>query len=423
MPSTNPKNQSIEKALTIAKSNAPVLLTPQSLVHIKHTINLQQIKYFYLLFEEMRLSVEHGIEPDTDGFYSMSMVRLSELIGYTPSKREVWADLEKLKNQTFAVNFLMKGGDTVKYGAGYIAEWAVSNSHIKFKFPSFFMSVAKNFIEFKKLFLQLNWEIFNSLTGKYEAIIYKLCKDYLYSGGKRTPNFTIDSFREYMGIKENEYQDFKALNRRCIAQPVKKINENILSDILVTANFIKTGKTITGLFFSAEHKSQQSLPIETVEGDSPFRFARVPIPPSLQDKYLKSHTAEEATLCIEAANMWIDEKLKAGETVNHGKAYRSALDNDWRPKAKADEEATKRIKATVTNEQVERRALAEKEQSDKEQHAKIWAEFLTRTEAEQDTFIRELLADKPTALKIYENKGKDAPLVRSNVTSYIKTQI
>lgn len=423
MSKSSPNSQALVKVLTTTKSNAPVLLTPQSLVHIKHTINLQQIKYFYLLFEEMRLSVEHGIEPDSEGFYSMSMARLSELIGYTPSKREVWADLEKLKNQTFAVNFLMKGGDTVKYGAGYIAEWAVSNSYIKFKFPSFFMSVAKNFIEFKRLFLQLNWEIFNSLTGKYEAIIYKLCKDYLYSGGKRTPEFTVESFRDYMGIKDDEYLDFKRLASRVIHEPIKKINNNVLSDILVSVEMVTQGRKITGLYFKAEHKTQQSLPIETMEGDSPFRFARVPIPPSLQDKYLKLHTAEEATLCIEAANMWIDEKLKAGETVNHGKAYRSALDNDWRPKAKADEEATKRIKATVTNEQAEKRALAEKEQADKEQHAKIWAEFLTRTEEEQDIFIRELLAEKPTALKIYETKGKDAPLVRSNVTSHIKTQI
>lgn len=420
---TDPKKQSIEKVLTLAKANAPVLLTPQDLVHIKHTINLQQIKYFYLLFEEMRLSKEYGVLPDSKGFYSISMERFSKLLGYTPRKKEIWDDLEKLASQTVAINFLEKNGEPMKYGAKYISEWAVSNSYVKFKFPSFFISVAENFIEFKRLFLQLNWEIFNSLTGKYEAVIYKLCKDYLHSGGKRTPNFTIDSFREYMGIKENEYQDFKALNRRCIAQPVKKINENIMSDILVTANFIKTGKTITGLFFSAEHKSQQSLPIETMEGDSPFRFARVPIPPSLQDKYLKSHTAEEATLCIEAANMWIDEKLKAGETVNHGKAYRSALDNDWRPKAKADEEATKRIKATVTNEQAEKRALAEKEQADKEQHAKLWAEFLTKPEAEQDQFIRNLYANNLTVLKAYETKGKESPLVKASVTTYIKTQI
>lgn len=423
MPPASKKTSVVGKELSTAKSNAPVLLTPQSLVHIKHTINLQQIKYFYLLFEEMRLSVEHGIEPDSEGFYSMTMSRVAERIGYTPSKREIWADLEKLKNQTVAVNFLMKDGGTITYGAGYISEWAVSNSYIKFKFPSFFMSVAKNFIEFKRLFLVLNWEIFNSLTGKYEAILYKLCKDYLHSGGKRTPEFTLESFREYMGVRENEYTDFKELNRWCISKPIKKVNENQLSDISIEAHLVKTGKFITGIYFSAQHKTQQSFPIEVTDGDNPFLFARVPIPPSLQDKYLKSHTAEEATLCIEAANMWIDEKLKAGETVNHGKAYRSALDNDWRPKAKADEEATKRIKATVTNEQAEKRALAAKEQADKEQHAKIWAEFLTRTEAEQDIFIRELLADKPTALKIYETKGKDAPLVRSNVTSHIKTQI
>jgi plasmid replication initiation protein len=325
-----------EKALaprkgTTALDRAIELATPQSLVHIKHSISLQQYKYFLLLFDEMSLCMGSGIEPDEKGFYTIRMEKLAEKITYTPNKKELWSDFVKLKNETIAVNYLMKDGKPITYGAGYISEWGISNSFIKFKFPSFFVEVAQKFKEQRKLFLQLNWEIFNSFTGKYEAILYKLCKDYEKSGGKRTPEFSVEGFREYMGLNENEYFLFKDLNKYCISKPSQKINESDISDISITSHFVKTGKFVSGLYFSIESRNQLSLAINTDNSDDPFMLARVPIPMTVQTQYLKSHTLDDAKLCIEAANEWIDAKIKAGEPVVHGRAYRSALEGNWQP--------------------------------------------------------------------------------------------
>ena len=52
----------------------------------------------------------------------------------------------------------------------------------------------------KAIFHLLHWEIFSSFNGKYEAILYKLCKDYV--GVQRTPYMSIDDFRHYIGLQD-----------------------------------------------------------------------------------------------------------------------------------------------------------------------------------------------------------------------------
>jgi hypothetical protein len=377
-----------------ALDRAVELTTPQSLVHIKHTISLQQYKYFLLFFDEMSICLESEIEPDEKGFYSIRMEKITERMGYEPNKKEIWNDLVKLKNETIAVNYLMKDGQSIKYGAGYISEWGVSNSFIRFKFPSFFVEVAKKFKEHRRLFLELNWEIFNSFTGKYEAILYKLCKDYEKSGGKRTPEFSIEGFKEYMGIKDGEYQEFKRLAMRVINEPIKKINESQLSDIKITAQYNTKGRKVVGLYFEIESKNQQSLPIGNDNADDPFMIARVPIPMTLQTEYLKTHTLEDAKLCIQAANEWIDGKIKAGETVVHGRAYRKSLEENWKPNKP---EIEKQIQQKDLLKQEQEKQEKDKQEKQKSQEAienektrKIY-EFIQSFSAEKQKSIIEIV--------------------------------
>jgi plasmid replication initiation protein len=109
------------------------------------------------------------------------------------------------------------------------------------------------------MFSLINLEIFNHFTGKYEAIIYKLCKDYI--GISRTPNMTLKQFREYMGIRVSEYAEFKKLNARVISEPVHKINQSEVSDILVFPEFQREGRKVVGLYFRTQYKLQTSLPL------------------------------------------------------------------------------------------------------------------------------------------------------------------
>lgn len=396
---------------------AVAMATPQSLVHIKHTISLQQYKYFLLFFDEMCLLMDSGIETDENGFYTIRMEKITEKIGYTPNKKELWNDLVKLKNETIAVNYLMKDGQPIKYGAGYISEWGISNSFVKFKFPTFFVEVAKKFKEQRRLFLLLNWEIFNSFTGKYEAILYKLCKDYENSGGKRTPQFTIESYKEYIGVGQDEYKVFKDLNKFCISKPIQKINESEISDIKITLQAVKTGKFITSFYFLIESKKQQVLPIENDPIDDPFMLARVPIPANLQSEFLREHTIDDAKLCIEAANEWIDAKTQAGEVVVHGKIYRMALKENWKPNKPIIQQQEKEIKDkkdAVVKEQKQK----ENEEEKRVKEQKEWLENTLATfnnlSEERKFEIRTAYANTLSEItrKSFEKQAEKAPLHR-----------
>lgn len=403
------------------------LATPQSLVHIKHSISLQQYKYFLLLFDEMCFLMGSGVDPDENGFYNIRMEKLADKIGYTPNKKEIWNDFVKLKNETIAVNYLMKDGQPIRYGAGYISEWGVSNSFIKFKFPSFFIEVAKKFKEQRRLFLQLNWGIFNSFSGKYEAILYKLCKDYENSGGKRTPEFSVDGFREYMGLSDSEHKEFKIMKTWCITKPLKKINESTITDIEISLKEITSGRKVVGLYFEIKSKTQQSLPIETDPIDDPFMLARVPIPMNLQADFLKVHTIEDAKLCIQAANEWIDAKVKAGETVAHGKAYRMALKENWRPNNQSIQLQEREIEAKKSaikdKEKKKEQAEAEKKEEQMKWLGEMFSAFGALPDEEKKELRERFASGLSATRKSFDEKGENSPLHRFKFAQFIEQHL
>lgn len=343
--------------------------TPQELVHIKHTISVRQYKYWFLLLKAYKELIEANTQADKDGFYSVSLSDISNLMGYEPVKKELKADLEALRQQPIIINYLEKDGKPVTHGMGFLSEWKVSSTKISFKLPSFIEKVVQGDLEAKQMFLLLNWDIFNSFGGKYEAIIYKLCKDYIGVG--RTPYFTIEEYRNYIGLNDDEYKDFKALNRRTLSEPVKNINENNSSDILVEVEFERQGRKVVGLHFTMEYKEKNSQLIETapIEPNPAFEKSLITIPLDKQLDYLKRFSEDQVKVIIDRANGYID-KLKAdGKKASVGAIYNKAFLESWgldnweaEQKAKAEEEERKRqAKAEREAEERERQERAERE--------------------------------------------------------------
>lgn len=337
----------------------PLTRTPQELVHIKHSISARQYKYWFLLLKAYKELIEDNTQADKDGFYSVSLSDISNLMGYEPVKKELKADLEALRQQPIIINYLEKDGKPVTHGMGFLSEWKVSSTKISFKLPSFIEKVVQGDSKAKQMFLLLNWDIFNSFGGKYEAIIYKLCKDYIGVG--RTPYFTIEEYRNYTGLKDDEYKDFKALNRRTLSEPVKNINKNNSSDILVEVEFERQGRKVVGLHFTMEYKEKNSQLIETspIEPNPAFEKSLITISLDKQLDYLKRFSEDQIKAIIDRANDYID-KLKADrKKASVGAIYNKAFAESWgldnweaEQKAKAEEEERKRqIKAKREAEQ------------------------------------------------------------------------
>lgn len=352
----------------IAKSECvKILKMQQSLVHIKHNMTIRQYKYWHLMMKFFAEKVEQGIQTDKDGFYFESRSKFAEYIGYDPVDKDLKADIEALRKNPIIINYLEKDGKPATHGMGFISEYIVSSKRIAFRLPSFIRNVILGDDQSQKMFLLLNWDIFNSFTGKYEAIIYKLCKDYLGVG--RTPYFTIDEYREYVGLKDGEYPQFFRLNEWTIKKPLEAIKANDLSDIVIDVEFERKGRSVVGLYFKVKHKKQSVLPFAEFEPNSAFKQARVAISPDEQIKYLDAYSSAVIEATFERANEYVDQLLSQGKKANIGAIYNRAFTQGW---------GVERLEQNQLNE------AEEKKQKDIEnwRKAKAQAELEAKSQAE-----------------------------------------
>jgi hypothetical protein len=403
--------------LTVQKRDVlQQIKTPQALIHIRHKISLLQYKYWILMLRELRRQYDADIPADEKGFRTIPMSDITQAFGYTPNKSQLWDDMLALKNETIAYNILSKDGGEAKYGAGFISEWKVHSTRVEFKFPSFIEDVVRGMDAPKAIFQLLNWEIFNHFSGKYEAILYKLCRD--YRGVKKTPYFDIVKFREYMGLEPHEYKEFRDLNKFVISTPVKTINASEASDIRVEIEFERQGRKVVGLRFLIEPKAQTVIPFAELEMSSAFRFAKVHVEAATQQKYLEMRSPDEIELCIERANEYGAQQAAKGSEPNYGALYRTAVTEGWHVQKleQKDKDVKKEQRRRVTERAAEQQELAQAAR-DSEIAGRIAAaleRFNALPEEAQDD-IREQFRSTLTAVplrKNFDKHGEASPMVK-----------
>ena len=409
------------------KQEPKAIKTPQSLIHIKHRISLLQYKYWILLLRELREQFDDGTPPDENGFRYVAMDKIEAAIGYVPNKAEFFKDLLALKNETIAFNVLEKDGQEAKYGAGFISEWKITSQRVAFKFPSVLENVMRGLEEPKAIFQLLNWSIFNHFSGKYEAVIYKLCRDYVGVG--RTPYMTLESFRDYMGLKPNEYDDFRRLSVRVIREPCEKINDSQVSEISVEPEYETKGRRVIGLRFLVKKKHQASIPFPEFETNAVFRFAKVHIEPNIQAQYLSLRAPEEIELCIERANEYAEGQERIGKATNLGAVYRKAIEEGWHvqhQEKKQKKVAIELAKIQVVQEGKKKQSLETNElKQQRERNDAILARF-DALPGDQKTNLRtQYRATLVSAamLKTFDQNGEQAAIHRVGFTKFVSERM
>ena len=391
--------------------------TPQELIHIKHSISAVQYKYWFILIKIFQEYLLSGVEPDNKGFYSVPIAELEKLMGYEIKRKDLKSDLFSLSGTAIAFNYIKKNGEKVFYGASFFFLFEVYSKTVKFILPSFIKSILLGESEYKKMFLIMDWNIFNSFNGKYEAIIYKLCKDYLGFG--KTKYMSIETYRDYIGLKDDEYKEFKALNRRAISEPIENINKNELSDIFVKVKFKRENRKIAGLYFEVEPKDKTPiLDIPPLEPNPAFEKSLIPINPQKQIEYLQKYSEAQIMAIID----YVNAQNEQGKIKNLGAYYHKAFLNGWglenfeaEQKAKAKEEERKRqVKA---KKEAERKAKAEaeaKERAEKERTDKAIKIFESLPADEQEKILDELEKLTPPFMKKYfseKRKNGEKPYI------------
>lgn len=399
-----------------AKSTShPTLKTPQELIHIQHRITLRQYKYWILMLRAYREAYETGAGVGQDGYYALPISVVADRMGYRPSNNELRADLEAIRKEPIIYNALSKDGTPAMRGAGFISTWQVSAGFIGFTLPEMLSRCVEQLDETDSIFHLLNWSVFSTFSGKHEANLYKLCKDYV--GVRRTPQFTMEKFREYMGIGAREYPEFKALNRYVIADPIQRINESAVSDITVDVQYQRHMRKVVSLQFLVQPKHQTSLSW----GDEPaFEAARSLIPLGLQKEYLKVQDAASIRASIDRANMYIDDQTNAGKSVrNAGGIYRKAIIENWGAQKVTNEPALVQQRLTTVAAMEERARASvhvthELEQS-RANDEKRWEQFMALSDEKRSEIVDHFVSDKKLLRRQLRENGLESIVIRKGI--------
>lgn len=145
---------------------------------------------------------------------------------------------------------------------------------------------------------------------------------------------TVADFREYMGLVDGEYSEFKELNRWTISTPVKNINQSPISDISVDVAFAKQGRKVEELYFVVKPRYQELslLPVVVESNPSacePFLSAKVTVAQQDQQQYLQKFSPEHIRASIERANDYAADLAAKGKTINYGAIYKMAIEENW----------------------------------------------------------------------------------------------
>lgn len=362
--------------------------TPQELIHIRHGISLLQYKYWLLMLKAYREEYERdGPIPEGEMCF-LARARLETVFGYQPRTKDIEDDLEELRKEAITFNVLEKDNSPARMGTGFINQWFVSGARVGVMFPPAIKRAVEDLDDKSSIFQLLNWQIFNSFSGKYEAIIYKLCKDYLGVG--LTPIIAIEKFREYIGLDPAEYAEFKALNRYAISGPIEKINNSELADITIKVEFKRSQKKVVGLQFLVTKKQQQLLDF----GDDPcFSFAKTPIPRTLQLQYLDGRSPKDIEASILRANVYGEDQEKNGRSVNYSALYRRAIEENW-----GQEQLNIEAQKVIDEEERSKEQDAKQEASSEQELNKRQSDFMsfqtTRAVNEMPMEQRKRLAKK-----------------------------
>ena len=96
------------------------------------------------------------------------------------------------------------------------------------------------------------------LTSKYATRLYELLIAWRDVG--KTPIFELQKLRKNLGVDDDEYQRMHHFKSRVLEPSIKQINQH--TDITVSYEQHKRGRTITGFSFRFKQKSQPKIEVK-----------------------------------------------------------------------------------------------------------------------------------------------------------------
>lgn len=390
-----------------AESKIQRMKVYQSLVHVVHNVSLTQYKLWLLLLQHVKTH-----QPDKSDTaihdWEISHAAINRLLGI--HRRTISAtvqDLQALRKTDLVINILDKDNRGWQSFFSFIGEFSVNKKDalIQFNMPDALVEMVRSNDEsLNAMFLMLNWSVFSHMSNKYDAMLYKLCKD--YEGIGQTAYIEIARLRLYFGMEDTDYTRVNNFISKCIKTPIKRLNQNETVDIQIDTLFQRQGHKIHSIKFLISKKENVSpLPLfEPATLHPAFLYSRVAYSLEEQEKLLAQFDTIEIQYTIKRANQYIDGLKEKNKEANIGGVYNKAFQECW-----GKDIAEQRKTAKRTQLQVEQEQYGVREKKEQEQKRREKREQKARAQREiQIQAWQQLPADKQTQVKTVLLQGLSA---------------
>jgi hypothetical protein len=183
--------------------------------------------------------------------HKISVPLLCAMLGYDSHDIEkLKAALRKLASTTIEFNMMKDGKESWKV-MSMISFGEIENGVCTYRYDEY---LAERLYD-PEIYATINMAVQRKFDSGYALTLYENCLRYKSVGS--TGWWDIERFRNIMGATAPLYDEFKYLKREVVTKPLAHVNK--VSDISLTPEFQKKGRTVTAIRFLIAESQQQSL--------------------------------------------------------------------------------------------------------------------------------------------------------------------
>ncbi|MCA9507903.1 MAG: replication initiation protein [Myxococcales bacterium] len=217
------------------------VVKPSNLIHIVHNMSLLQAQLWDFILAQ--ISPEELVAQE---FHQIPISTIMRFLGNTRNSKHVKVILEEMAQ--ISTHTLINKSGSAEWGCFQLFSSArVVDNVLHFSCDK----ITKDLMVDRIHYSRINLSMVRKFDCKYSLFLYELCCDYKNIG--QTPHLKLGTFRQYMGVQDECYQDFSLLNYYVIKKAIEEVNEK--SDLFVNPVYQTDGRKITEIKFEVLYKN------------------------------------------------------------------------------------------------------------------------------------------------------------------------
>jgi hypothetical protein len=399
-------------------------------VHIAAKLSLLQRKlYNVLLFN----SYDHLLTRER---HDIRIRELCDLAGFDSNNHQVLKDtLVSLAKIQVQWNILDEDGEEVWGVSSMIAEAVIRKGVCSYAYAPSLREKLYN----PAVFARINLGVMGKFSSTYSLALYE--NAVRYRAVHSTGWHEVSVWRKLLGVQEDEYRQFKELNKKVLKPAIAEINAN--SDILLEMEFQRERQRISAIRFRIRDNPQLPIPFPIKErlfqhlqeapasSGTPELLARLGAY-GLTGPQARRVIGEHDAAYIDGVLAIVERDFRAGKVENLAAYTLAALKADYRPKP-APRQLARTAARAARHEQQD---LAEQAVAERDREAQAARQALkdaldalppARRQALRAEFVAAIDAGSLPGAKVlkeqYESAGFDSFIVQSMFFGFARERL